>query len=164
MLNPSFLLLLPVPPKSVPKPKGIRYPKTKSKKTTRPSPPPDRASLRLLARTSPTPLKPERIDSEATKHLGAVRGHKLNTIWDDTVAPKVYAFLDEMGLKWSVVQIIHYMELGEPCGPASLCIGVRPKSLADEDANAAAFRCLDLLKEFDITDIDVQIGEAITWD
>ena len=128
-----------MPPKSVPKPKGIRYPKTKSKKINRPSPPPDRASLRLLARTSPTPLKPERIDSEATKHLGAVRGHKLNTIWEGTVAPKVYAFLDEMGLKWSVAQIIHYTELGEPCGPASLCIGVRPKSLADEDATRRPF-------------------------
>jgi len=72
-------------------------------------------------------------------HLGAVRGHKLSTIWEDTVAPKIYALLDEMGLNWSIAHIVHYMEFGEPCSPAYL------------------------LKEFDITTIDVQIGEAITW-
>ena len=68
-----------------------------------------------------------------------------------------------MGLKWSFAHITHYMELGEPCGPASLCTGVTPKSLADEHANTTAFQCLEIFKEYDITDIDVEICETITW-
>jgi len=54
-------------------------------------------------------------------------------------------------------------EFGEPSCPASLLIGVKPKSLADEDTNTVAYRCLDILKEFDITDIGVEIGKSISW-
>jgi hypothetical protein len=37
---------------------------------------------------------------------------------------------------------------------------VKPKSLAGETANTAAFRCLDVLNEFGLTDIDVEIRES----
>jgi len=35
------------------------------------------------------------------------------------------------------------------------------ESLLAEDAKTAAFRCLDIFKEFDITDIDVIICEEV---
>jgi len=95
--------------------------------------------------------------------LGAGGNHTLNTIWEDIVAPKVHICLNEMGVKWTDTFIARFTEFGEPPRPASLLIGVKPKSLADEDANAAAYRCLDILKEFDITDIGVEIGESISW-
>lgn len=37
---------------------------------------------------------------------------------------------------------------------------MKPKSLAGENANTAAFRCLDVLNEFGITDVDVEIRES----
>jgi hypothetical protein len=37
---------------------------------------------------------------------------------------------------------------------------VKPNSLAGENANTAAFRCLDVLNEFGITDVDVEIRES----
>ena len=96
--------------------------------------------------------------------IGAVPGHKLNdTFWGEIVVPKFIACMSEMGVKWTSGDIVHFTKFGEPCGPASLSIGVRPKSLTDEDANAVAFRCIDLLKEFDITDIDVEIRETLAW-
>jgi hypothetical protein len=38
---------------------------------------------------------------------------------------------------------------------------VTPKSLSDEDAHTAAFGCLDILKWFDIADVDVEFRESV---
>lgn len=42
----------------------------------------------------------------------------------------------------------------------TVIIGVQPRTLADEDASRAAFRCLDILKEFGVTDVDVEVSEG----
>ena len=118
------------------------------------------SSPRLLARTSTTPWKKtQSLDAYIKpKQLGVVFNHKLNTIWRD-VAPKVAACLDEMGVRWSTIDVFRIGLVGEPA-PVILWIGAEPQPLAGEKANTAAFRCLDILKEFGVTDVHVEIRES----
>ncbi len=119
-----------------------------------------------LARASTTPREKPK-DPEAYRErnqLNPAFHHKLNAAWEDKVAPKkVSACLDKMGVKWSSIDIVRIGEAGISSGPVVLWIGVNPKSLSIEDANAAVFACLDVLQEFDITDVDVEIRETIRW-
>lgn len=50
--------------------------------------------------------------------------------------------------------------VGDPFASIILWIWVIPKSLTGENANTAAFRCLDVVKEFGITDVHVKIRES----
>ncbi|TCD60357.1 hypothetical protein EIP91_010317 [Steccherinum ochraceum] len=43
----------------------------------------------------------------------------------------------------------------------TLCVGVEVGSVTEEDARRAVLRCLDILKEFNITDIDVEVEEHV---
>ena len=120
------------------------------------------SSPRLLARTS-TNLweKPKGLEAyRKLKQLGVVINHKLNTVWEDNVAPIIHARLDEMGVKWTSTDIVRIGVVGESSAPVILWIGVTPKSLDSENANTAAFRCLDVLKEANITDVHVEIRES----
>jgi hypothetical protein len=73
------------------------------------------------------------------KQLGIVISHKLNTIWEHDVAPKILACLDKMGVLWTSTDIVRISVVGES-GPVILWIGVKPGSLGGEDANTVAFR------------------------
>ena len=57
------------------------------------------------------------------------------------MALKVYACLDEIGVKWTSTDMVRIGEVRGPSAPIILLIGVKPKSLASEDADTAAFRC-----------------------
>jgi len=118
---------------------------------------------RLVARTSTTPWKmpsgPEAY--HVAKQLGVVGKHKLNTVWEDSVAPKVFACLDEMGVNWTSINVVRIGAIGGYFDPVVLWIRVEPSTLSGKDGNAAAFRCLDILKEFGITDVDVEIHEPV---
>ena len=120
------------------------------------------SSPRLLARTSSTlwqkPTGPEAY--RKIKQLGVVVNHELNGVWEFKVAPKVQDCLDEMQVLWTSLDIVRICEVGGP-STVTLWIGVKPKSLDDKDANTAAFRCLDVLKAFRITDVDVEIRESL---
>ena len=104
-------------------------------------------------------------------HLGPAGSHtRLNTVWEGDAALKVQACLDEIGINWTSLNIFR-ISIGEgdgyypPPAPVTLLIGLRPQSLVDrdEDTKTAAFRCLDIFKEFDITDINVIIREVVSW-
>ena len=117
----------------------------------------------LLARTSinlwEKPKGPEAY--RQLKQLGVVVNHKLNTIWEDKVAPKVHACLDKMAIRWTSTDVVRLGIVGESPAPIILWIGVAPEPLLDaEDANAAAFGCLDVLKGFNITDVQVELRES----
>jgi hypothetical protein len=73
------------------------------------------------------------------KQLGIVVNHKLNTIWEHDVAPKVLACLDKMGISWTSTDIVRIGVVGESASDI-LWIRVKPKSLGGEDAKTAAFR------------------------
>ncbi|KAG8952880.1 hypothetical protein FRC04_003329 [Tulasnella sp. 424] len=121
------------------------------------------SSPKLVYRTGTTPWKkptgPEAYPQ--LKELRPVFGHKLNIVWKD-LGPKVYQLLDSQGVLWTTIDAVRFLKVGEEAvGPVVLWIGVAPETLCAEDARTAANGCLDLLKEFDITDIEVEYRESI---
>lgn len=54
-------------------------------------------------------------------------------------------------------------EVWPPPSAVTILVGVRCDAVAEEDARRVAFKCLDVLKEVGITDVDVQISEMKFW-
>ena len=119
---------------------------------------------RLVYRTGTTPwTKPTGFEAyRELKELRPVFGHKLNTVWKD-LGPKVCDVLDSVGILWTTIDVVRFVKVGrgEVVGPVVLWIGVAPETLFGEDAHTAAHCCLDLLKEFEITDVEVEYRESI---
>ena len=124
------------------------------------------SSPRLLARTSTTPWeKPNGPEADVKrKQLGAVFNHKLGTVWEDNLAFKIHGCLDDLGVKWTNTDVVRIGTAKNSTDPVILWIGVEPRALTSEDAYTAAFRCLGLLEEFNITDVDVELRESsVSW-
>lgn len=122
------------------------------------------SSPRLLDRTSTTPSeKPKGAESYyKLKQLGVVVNHKLSTIWEDNVALKVQSMLGWMrwGSNGQVLMLSASVWLETLLHLLSFGLGLKPRSLANEDAYTAALKCLSILKEFDVADTDVEIRES----
>ncbi|KAF9460413.1 hypothetical protein BDZ94DRAFT_1377389 [Collybia nuda] len=113
--------------------------------------------------SSPRLKKPTRPEAyNVLNELRPVFGHKLNTIWKD-LGPKVCDLLDSHGIMWTTIDIVRFIKIkrGEVVGPVVLWIGVALETLTGECARPSANGCLDLLKEFDITDVEVAFRESI---
>ena len=97
------------------------------------------------------------------KELRPVFGHKLNVIWTTVLGPKVCQLLDFQGVLWTSIDVVRFIKVGEgeAVCPVVLWIGVTAESLLGEDAHTSANGCLDLLKEFGISDIEVEFRESI---
>jgi hypothetical protein len=121
------------------------------------------SSPKLVYRTGTTPwTKPTGPEAyRQLKELCPVFGHKLNIVWKD-LGPKVCQFLDSQGVRWTTIDVVRFLKVeeGEAVGPVVLWIGVAPETLFSEDAHTSANGCLDLLKEFDITDVEVEYRES----
>ncbi len=117
----------------------------------------------LVARTGTTPWKaptgPEAYSK--IKELRAVGNHALQDVWEGNLAPKLHALLDSMEVKWTSTDVVRIGNAEEPSAPVILWIGVMPTSLSDNDGVDVAFRCRELLVEFGITDVDVEIRESV---
>ncbi|KAF9505953.1 hypothetical protein BS47DRAFT_1430935 [Hydnum rufescens UP504] len=85
---------------------------------------------------------------ELKEHARGLR-HKLDCL--EAVGPEVYNLLDSTSFALG----------GRGCGPCRPLGGVTPKSLSSEDAHTAAQSCLDLLKKFEITNVEVEFRESI---
>ena len=88
--------------------------------------------------------------------------HQIATVWDN-LGPKVPDYLDSVGVPWTSIDVVRFrvVDVGEDPGPVVLRIGVKPQSLSGEDARVAAIGCQGLLREFEITDVDVEFRESI---
>ncbi|KAF8957089.1 hypothetical protein BDZ97DRAFT_1670470 [Flammula alnicola] len=120
----------------------------------------------LVARTSPTPWKaptgPEAY--RKTKELRPVGNHAaLKAVWEDDLAPKLHALLQSMKVKWTSTDVVRIANAGEPSAPAPvvLWIGVIPGSLKGDDGVGVAAKCRELLGEYGIADVDVEIRESV---
>ncbi|KAI0086259.1 hypothetical protein BDY19DRAFT_962251 [Irpex rosettiformis] len=99
-----------------------------------------------------------------TKELSVVVNHKLNTIWEFQVAPKVQACLNELRVRWTSLDVVRISEIEDSRMTAIvLWIGVKPNSIDGDHARVSVFRCLDVLKEFDIDDVEVEMRESLVF-
>ncbi|KAE9397856.1 hypothetical protein BT96DRAFT_859655 [Gymnopus androsaceus JB14] len=117
----------------------------------------------LVARSSTTPWEAPTGPGAfcQPKELHPVGNHALQEVWEDNLALKLHALLEVMQVKWTSTDVVRIGNLGESEAPAILWIGVMPKSLSGDDGVVVASKCRDILVEYDITDIDVEIRESI---
>ena len=116
---------------------------------------------RLIARTGPSweaPSGPEAYPR--FKELKIPGAHKIFKVWEDNLAFKFHAILDQNDVDWSSTEIVRIGYVDEPSGDVVLWIGVRPGSLSYEVAIDAALQCKNLLLDCGINDVDVEIRES----
>ncbi|TDL18687.1 hypothetical protein BD410DRAFT_793077 [Rickenella mellea] len=124
---------------------------------------------KLVARSSITPWEPPTGPEEDRKHKGLrpVGSHapRLKEVWggEDSLGRKVYAFLDSKNVKWTSMDIVRIGYEGEYYAPVVLWIGVNPESLSGEEGVEVVIKCREILEEFGITDVEVEIRESVVW-
>ncbi|KAH8111913.1 hypothetical protein DFH11DRAFT_556970 [Phellopilus nigrolimitatus] len=117
---------------------------------------------RLVARTG-SAWEPPSGQYPDSKELRPVGNHPLTDIWEDSVAFKLHALLNSMDVQWTSTDVVRIGLAEEPSAPAPvvLWIGVVPASIPAKDGVAVAEKCRDILVEFNITDVEVEIRESI---
>ena len=121
------------------------------------------SSPRLVYRTETTPwTKPTGPEAyRRLKELRPVFDHRLNSIWGD-LGPQVCQLLDSQEVPWTSIDVVWFADVGKrDAGPVVLWIGVAPETLFGEAARISANGCLDLLKKFHITDVEVEYRESM---
>jgi len=81
-------------------------------------------------------------------------------VWDE-LGPQVPEYLDSVNVKWTTIDVTRFAEVGKDAGPVFLWVGVKPGSLSRENAEVAAVGFKKLLKEFEITDVEVAFRESL---
>ncbi len=106
----------------------------------------------------PVPQGPEaqRVPREARP----VFNHPLRDAWPK-LHIEVYGFLDSIGVIWSTIDPVRFAEEGKEAGPVYLWIGVVPRSLSFEVAQAAAVGCKQILANADFPDIEIAFRESL---
>jgi hypothetical protein len=95
------------------------------------------------------------------KDLRAVGNHALKEVWEDNLALKLHALLDSMEVKWTSTDVVRIGNVEESSAPVIVWIGVMPASLSGHEGAIAAFKCRELLVEYNIADVDVEIRESV---
>ncbi|EKM61448.1 uncharacterized protein PHACADRAFT_24643 [Phanerochaete carnosa HHB-10118-sp] len=116
----------------------------------------------LVARTSTAPWEvpgPEAFPK--AKELRTVGNHTLQKVWEESLAPKLHAVLDSTKVDWTCTDVVRVGYTGESSAPVILWIGVVPASLSGDDGVVVAFKCLEVIREYDIADIEVEIRESV---
>jgi hypothetical protein len=103
------------------------------------------------------------------KELRIPGDHDLFKVWEDNLAFKVHAILDQNDVDWSSTEIVRIGYVDEPSvlGNVILWIGVwRPDArrgstpLSYDVAIDVALKCKKLLEQYGIMDIDVELRES----
>lgn len=117
----------------------------------------------LVARTGRTPWKaPTGLEAyRVLKELRPVGDHPLNAVWEDKLAHRLFDLLKSMKVEWTSTDIVRMRIAGESSAPVILWIGVMPKSFSGDDGVVVASKCQELLREYDIDDVDVEIRESM---
>jgi len=96
-----------------------------------------------------------------SRDLRVVGNHAITEVWEDDLAFKLHALLDSNGVKWTSTDVVRIGYVGESSAPVILWIGVVPSTLSGVDGVDVASKCHNLLEEYNITDIDVEIRESV---
>ncbi|KAF9483415.1 hypothetical protein BDN70DRAFT_771829, partial [Pholiota conissans] len=120
---------------------------------------------KLVARTETTPwVEPNWHNEVSGKRVLRVAGdHPLTKVWEDNLAFRIHALLDETKVQWTSTDVLRIGYTDYPLHPAPvvLWIGVMPSSLSGTHGVVVAHECSNLLEENGITDVDVEIRESI---
>src|SRR5579863_1305445 len=117
----------------------------------------------LVARTGTTPWN-EPTGPEAYlvyQELRPVGNHTLKEVWEDNLALKIHALLDSMKVKWTSTDIVRIGNAEESSAPVILWIGVMHASLSGNDGAVVASKCREILVQYDIADVNVEIRESV---
>ena len=114
----------------------------------------------LIARTGSLWEAPGPEAYPRLKELRIVGSHEISKVWEDNLALKVHAILDENGVDWSSTDVVRVGYVDEPYGNVILWIGVRPGSLSYEVGINVAHQCKKVLLDHAISDIDVEIRQS----
>jgi hypothetical protein len=95
------------------------------------------------------------------KQLRVVGEHKIGDVWEDELALKIHALLDEKEVDWTSTDVVRIGSVNEPeknLNNVVLWIGVVPESLSYERGIDVALRCKRVLvDDYGIEDVDVEI-------
>ncbi|EJD02803.1 uncharacterized protein FOMMEDRAFT_156149 [Fomitiporia mediterranea MF3/22] len=116
----------------------------------------------LVARTGiqwKAPTGPEAY--RGTRELRTVGNHALLDVWEDNLALKIHELLDTMKVKWTSTDVVRIGNAEESSSTVVLWIGIKPATLSGYDGLDVASKCRNLLEEYDITDVEVEIRESV---
>ena len=123
---------------------------------------------RLITRTGPpweAPSGPEAYPR--LKELKIPGDHEILEVWEDNLALKIHAILDQNDVDWSSTDIVRIGYVDEHYGDVILWIGVwRPDPrrgatpLSYDVAINVALKCKKLLEQYGIMDVDVELRES----
>jgi len=116
----------------------------------------------LIARTGTTPWETPTGPEAYTrpKVLRIVGNHEIEDVWEDNLALKVHAILEQNGIDWTSTDVVRIGYADEPSGNVVLWIGVKPGPVSYEVAIDAAFACRELLLDYGINDVDIEMRQS----
>ena len=90
---------------------------------------------------------------------------QLREVFEEKLAPQIMDALDSMKVRWNNLNVVRMQYNDENVGaPVTVLIGVEVGSLTREDGAVAAAKCLELLKEYEVTaTAEVAMRECVMW-
>ncbi|KAL5480626.1 hypothetical protein ACEPAI_1897 [Sanghuangporus weigelae] len=117
----------------------------------------------LVGRSSTTPWEaPSGTEAyNKSKLLGTIGRHVIKDVWEDNLSRKLVEHLDSNRVPWNSIDVVRISYVGESFRPVILWIGVQPESLSVEDGTKVARSSQEILVQFGIVDVDVEIRESL---
>ncbi|KAF8552333.1 hypothetical protein OG21DRAFT_1535374 [Imleria badia] len=104
------------------------------------------------------------------KELCQVFAHPIIEVWNDELGWKVVSVMDAHQIRFTTIDIVRFKKVVEDdeegeaknpvVGPVTIWIGVSPDTTSATAAHGAAQDVLALLKDYKITDVDVDFRES----
>ncbi|KAJ6463459.1 hypothetical protein C8R45DRAFT_520868 [Mycena sanguinolenta] len=124
----------------------------------------------LVARTGNIPYESPRgpWQHPMRRELRIVGKHTIQDVWEDDLACKVHSILDTNQTDWTSTDVVRIAYLPDQSGFTTppdnddvvLWIGVDPGSLSYEDGIVVALQCKQLLLDYGLEDVNVEIRES----
>ncbi|EGU82544.1 hypothetical protein FOPG_10035 [Fusarium oxysporum f. sp. conglutinans race 2 54008] len=98
-------------------------------------------------------------------------GHAIQGPWNDPQSSLRRQIIEALGdMKWFDIAVLRFgyaesyeaLEDQSTC-PVTILISVRVGSTTSEQGHAAILKCKQILDEFDLSDVEVDIQEATRW-
>ncbi|KAH8989861.1 hypothetical protein EDB86DRAFT_3104234 [Lactarius hatsudake] len=100
------------------------------------------------------------------KELRPVCDHPIADVWRE-LGQQIYQYLDSVNVKWTTIDPVRIAKVAKveeeatQAGPLFLWVSVKPRSLSHKDAEVAAVSCKKILKESNLTDVEIAFRESV---